>query len=221
VNKSEPGRDASPRRPSVERPVRCTLPHAVPPWAPDDAVFFITVNCQLRGQNQLCHAETAALLWAAVCEKTSLGQWWPHLFLVMPDHVHGLFSFPEKDGLRLTVSTWKRFTATELGTVWQRDYFDHRLRAEESFSEKAHYIRQNPVRKGLVTSAEDWPHVWSMVRGNDLGDEASDGRLGEPSLPRNGCQRPQVGTPPRNAGQAPSSPRSARGRPAMITRGTI
>jgi hypothetical protein len=41
---------------------------------------------------------------------------------------------------------------------WQRDFFDHRLRDDESFEEKAAYILNNPVRAGLVNRFEDWPY---------------------------------------------------------------
>ena len=39
-------------------------------------------------------------------------------------------------------------------------FFEHRLRKEESFREKADYILANPVRAGLVERAEDWPYVF-------------------------------------------------------------
>jgi hypothetical protein len=47
------------------------------------------------------------------------------------------------------IERWKRYTATRAGIRWQRDFFDHRLRADESFEAKSAYIRQNPVRAGL------------------------------------------------------------------------
>ena len=40
---------------------------------------------------------------------------------------------------------------------WQRNYFDHRVRKDESLVEKADYILNNPVRARLVTCAEEWP----------------------------------------------------------------
>jgi hypothetical protein len=58
------------------------------------------------------------------------------------------------------VTLWKRWTARHLGIVWQRDFFEHRLRSDESWREKADYILANPVRKGLVKSAEDWAYVF-------------------------------------------------------------
>jgi putative transposase len=41
---------------------------------------------------------------------------------------------------------------------WQKDFFDHVLRSEESYSEKWLYVAENPVRKNLVTRMEDWPY---------------------------------------------------------------
>src|SRR5438477_7255935 len=72
--------------------------------------------------------------------------WWPYLFLLMPDHLHALLSFTASGkSLKLVVSKWKEWTAKVLGIVWQRDFFEHRLRHDESRREKADYILQNPV----------------------------------------------------------------------------
>lgn len=41
---------------------------------------------------------------------------------------------------------------------WQKGFFDHVMRSEESYSEKWLYVAENPVRKHLVTHPEDWPY---------------------------------------------------------------
>lgn len=41
---------------------------------------------------------------------------------------------------------------------WQKGFFDHMLRSEESYSEKWLYVAQNPVRKRLIARPEDWPY---------------------------------------------------------------
>ncbi|MGA7292144.1 MAG: hypothetical protein WBW53_05840 [Terriglobales bacterium] len=46
------------------------------------------------------------------------------------------------------------------GPVWQEESFDHVLRSEESFAQKVEYIRQNPVRAGLVRRAEEYRWLW-------------------------------------------------------------
>ncbi len=58
------------------------------------------------------------------------------------------------------VTAWKRYAATHHGINWQRGFFEHRLRAEESIEEKAGYIMQNPVRAGLAADGSSWPHVF-------------------------------------------------------------
>jgi len=67
---------------------------------------------------------------------------------------------PAEQTLRGIVTSWKRWTARQLGIHWQRDFFEHRLRHEESRREKADYILQNPVRKGLAAHPEDWSFVY-------------------------------------------------------------
>ena len=101
----------------------------------------------------------------------------------MPDHVH-FFCAAEHDAKTLAefVRLWKQWTtkgikAVESGIagprlasaataaravvadirrVWQREFFEHGLRSEESYAEKWEYVRQNPVRAGLAVSAEEW-----------------------------------------------------------------
>ena len=81
----------------------------------------------------------------------------------MPDHLHGLFSFSRDAEMRKIVSNWKEIAAKKAGVRWQRDFFDHRLRGNEGYAEKAHYIRMNPVRAGLVAEVAAWSYVWEPV----------------------------------------------------------
>ena len=45
---------------------------------------------------------------------------------------------------------------------WQKTFFDHVLRSEESYEEKWHYVRENPVRAGLVQNWSEWPYCGEM-----------------------------------------------------------
>jgi REP element-mobilizing transposase RayT len=147
---------------AVDVPRRKTLPHAIPLWIdPQREIYFITINCELRGTNQLAVEKTAAALFETVRHRQDQGLWWPHIFLLMPDHLHALISFPPSGKpIKHVVSKWKEWTAKTLGIRWQRDFFEHRLRQEESRREKADYILENPVRKKLVMRTEDWPFVY-------------------------------------------------------------
>jgi hypothetical protein len=44
------------------------------------------------------------------------------------------------------VRDFKRIATRIVKIDWQRNFFDHRLRRDESLAEKFEYIRQNPVR---------------------------------------------------------------------------
>lgn len=88
-------------------------------------------------------------------------KWWLHVAVVMPDHLHFLAVFAGEKGVHEVVRPWKRWTARQLGVKWQKDFFDHRLRGDESRYEKSDYILRNPERAGLVRQWQEWPHRWS------------------------------------------------------------
>src|SRR5438094_7833135 len=83
--------------------------------------------------------------------------------------------------------SWKEWTAKELDIVWQRDFFEHRLRNDESRREKADYILQNPVRKKLVRSEEHTPELQSPY--DVVCRLQIERRSAAPSAPRSAAQR--------------------------------
>jgi REP element-mobilizing transposase RayT len=141
---------------------RHSLPHNVPLWVdPQNEVYFITITCRHRGRTQLTTPELAGPLLDTVKLRNERSIWFAHIFLLMPDHVHALLSFPpSRNTVQQTVTLWKRWTARQMGIEWQRDFFEHRLRSDESWREKADYILANPVRKGLIAEASTWPYVF-------------------------------------------------------------
>jgi len=92
------------------------------------------------------------------------------LYTIMPDHVHAVVAACDNaSGLSEFVNRWKTWCMRKLrdtgieGKIWQKEFFDHRIRSEASLGEKCEYVANNPVRAGLVERAEDWPYtggVW-------------------------------------------------------------
>lgn len=160
-------------------PKRTRIPHERPDWVREDAIFFITVCCEPRGLNQLCHETIASKLFETVEFRQNRGEWYVHLLLLMPDHLHGLISFPTDRSMCKVIYDWKESAARRADIFWQRDFFDHRLRNDEHYIEKANYIRMNPVRKGLAGTSETWPYVWPKK----IGTEKTAGQ-GCPALPQ-------------------------------------
>ena len=79
-------------------------------------------------------------------------------YVIMPDHVHVFV----RGGRNFALSPWigglKRAMSVALKSpgLWQPGFFDHILRSDESHAEKWNYVRDNPVRAGLVKAADDW-----------------------------------------------------------------
>jgi REP-associated tyrosine transposase len=143
-------------------PVRKRLAHDVPLWVdPAKECYFITICCKARGRNQLALPDIAKALFETARHRNDIGVWYVHVALLMPDHLHVLVSFPEVGKrIQAIISKWKEWTSKTVGISWHRDFFEHRLREDESFREKAEYILLNPVRAGLIEKSENWPYVF-------------------------------------------------------------
>jgi REP element-mobilizing transposase RayT len=87
----------------------------------------------------------------------------------MPDHLHVIVS-PGESNLSLSkfLNIFKGRTRAvfrqrkDLKKIWQRSAFDHIIRTEENLKEVIEYIRNNPVRKGIVENANDYPYSKSF-----------------------------------------------------------
>jgi len=86
-------------------------------------------------------------------------------YVIMPDHVHLFVRGDPGFVLSKWVSGLKRAmsVAVEKQRLWQPGFFDHVLRSAESYSEKWHYVRENPVRAELVDDAAKWPYQGEVV----------------------------------------------------------
>ena len=101
-----------------------------------------------------------------------------HAAVVMPDHVHMVFTplinmeRQEMRSLAEITNAVKGASAHIInrklgrkGKVWQEESFDRVLRSSEKLDEKVAYILNNPVRKGLVRSPEEYPWLWTAIVG--------------------------------------------------------
>jgi putative transposase len=129
----------------------------------DHPIYFVT-TCTFRRRPILASKRVAGILideWH--CARDRHG-WAIGRYVIMPDHVH-FFCSAEHDAKRLPASmrAWKQWTSKRIkteenftGALWQEEFFDHVLRSNESYSQKWEYVCENPVRAGLVASADEW-----------------------------------------------------------------
>ena len=137
----------------------------------DAPIYFVT-TCTKNRRKILARDDVAKVLtdeWRAAYNRHG---WAVGRYVIMPDHVH-FFCRPQLNAKRLSdfVGFWKSYTSRRIDalrlprstpaatTLWQREFFDHVLRSSESYSEKWNYVRENPVRTGLVSAADDWPYA--------------------------------------------------------------
>jgi len=132
------------------------------------ATYFFTVALQDRSSSWLTeHVDELRESVAVVKQR--------HPFtidatVVLPDHVHALWTLPEHDAefaMRWMLIKQK-FTKRLAGlpargrtgerVLWQRRYWEHLIRNDDDFINHVNYIHFNPVKHGLVERALDWPH---------------------------------------------------------------
>lgn len=142
----------------------------------DHPVYFVTA-CTLE-RRELLARESVLRAVTEFGERGPENGAWLGSFVLMPDHLH---AFVALDAERCRLSTWmsglKAVVARVLksedvaGPYWQKGFFDHVLRGSESASEKWDYVRNNPVRAGLVHRADDWPFRGEvhLLRSDEVG----------------------------------------------------
>jgi len=81
----------------------------------------------------------------------------------MPNHVHVLIETITGFALSAIIHSWKSFTATKAnrllgrtGEFWMHEHYDRFIRDEKHLGVIRNYIRNNPVKAGLVKTPQEW-----------------------------------------------------------------
>jgi len=103
-------------------------------------------------------------------------------YVVMPEHIHLLLSEPEVGGPSTVMQVLKQRSARALlpqrkrrdrrqcqlfadsgrRAFWQARFYDFNVWSEKKRVEKLRYMHDNPVKRGLVKSPDEWR--WSSYR---------------------------------------------------------
>ncbi|HPA20212.1 MAG TPA: hypothetical protein PLU30_20855 [Verrucomicrobiae bacterium] len=139
-------------------------PPRVPVWLPWDqpVIYFVTLG--VAGRRRVLHNAGA---WDA-CRHTLdlLDRWQTLACTFMPDHGHFLVApvWNRDEPLGQWMKWSKRWfrESNPHEWEWQEGGFDRLLRGFESAEEKWRYIRENPVRAGLVSHWSEWPYSFGF-----------------------------------------------------------
>jgi putative transposase len=142
--------------------------------------YFIS-TCVSNRNPIFSNATAAEIVVGALCWLRDQGRIRLLGFVIMPDHLHVAFALQsdasrrgrrshemqasghEGSTLAEVMHSLKSYTAHKLrehgvqSPVWQDGYHDHLLRDRRDFERRLEYMHDNPVRRGLVAHAEDYP----------------------------------------------------------------
>jgi putative transposase len=130
-------------------------------------VYYITI-CTQNKMNYFSDNKITQIIKDEIKFRVEKKEILPYCYCIMPDHMHMLLSLGSLYEKRLHdwIIAFKRYTARvaknkfKIQPLWQRDFYEHIIRREESLIQKAEYIVNNPVREGIVEEWEDYPHSW-------------------------------------------------------------
>jgi putative transposase len=136
------------------------------------ATYFFTINLSDRRLRLL--TENIERLRDAVRYTQKRHPFTIDAIVVLPDHLHAVWSLPEGDAdyamrWRLIKSAFSRAlpcvekistSRTSKGErgIWQRRYWEHTIRDESDFERHVDYIHFNPVKHGHVCRVKEWSY---------------------------------------------------------------
>jgi REP element-mobilizing transposase RayT len=126
-----------------------------------DRIFFVTVNLR-RQINPFTSAEYPLIIEALEGARQRL-RFLLCGYVLMPDHWHALIWVGQPLTISQVIHHIKKVSARRLherrgtaGPVWQHQFWDRFVRHAKEFRDRLVYMHLNPVRKNLVTKAEEW-----------------------------------------------------------------
>ncbi|MGH8247122.1 MAG: REP-associated tyrosine transposase [Gammaproteobacteria bacterium] len=130
----------------------------------DSRTYFISAGTW-EGRSVFQSERLAPLFLDMLFQYRGSGKFLLHEFVVMPTHIHLLLTAPPETTLERAMQFIKggfsHRAGEEVGRnkeIWQRGYVDHRIRDATDYVRHVEYIRQNPVRAGMVQSPELYPY---------------------------------------------------------------
>ena len=130
--------------------------------------YFLTF-CTYQRHHGFTDAERVDLVRSQILRVSIEQQFALIAYCFMPDHVHLLVEGQTAQAdCRRFIARAKQFSAfyyrKAFGErLWQRFGYEHVLRREEETLSVARYILENPVRGGVVQTADAYPFIGSSV----------------------------------------------------------
>ena len=126
------------------------------------STYYITANTFQK--HSIFQSERMSLLFLTVLFSYQIQHKYQlHEFVLMTDHFHLLITPTEtlERALQLIKGGFSFRAKKELsfnGEIWDKSFYDHRVRNWEEYCAFRQYIHMNPVKRGLVAAPEQYPY---------------------------------------------------------------
>jgi putative transposase len=126
------------------------------------STYFITAST-FQKQNLFQSVRMASLFVDVLLSYRSQQKYLLHEFVVMPDHFHLLITptLALERALQFIKGGFSFRARRELGfsgEIWEKSFYDRRVRDWEEYCAFQRYIHLNPLRKGFATAPEEYPY---------------------------------------------------------------
>lgn len=125
----------------------------------NDAIMLITTNIAKRTP-LFIHAPYAYEAIETLYRVQERYLFFIYGFVIMPDHCHFLLFVPAPGSVSKIMNIYKGITSANigLGHIWQKRFH---LKIIHNANAAIRYIHNNPIKKGLAVSPQDYP--WSSA----------------------------------------------------------
>jgi putative transposase len=127
--------------------------------APQETRTYLVTAVTAERRSLFQVTATAELLEQTILDYHSQGKFLLHAFVIMPDHFHALITPAPDISLEIAMQFIKggfSFRLKSKFDVWMRSFNESQISTEEKFMSCARYIEENPVRRGLAATPDDY-----------------------------------------------------------------
>jgi putative transposase len=131
--------------------------------APQEVRTFFVSTKTWGGRSILQTERMAELLLDVLRVNREKGRFELHEFVIMRNHLHLILTPAANESLEKCVQYIKggfSFRAKKelgfVGEIWQAGFNERRIKGMEEYVEVAQYVRENPVKAGMVREAKEW-----------------------------------------------------------------
>ena len=138
--------------------------------APQETRTYLVTAVTAERRSLFQVTATAELLLKTILDYRSQGKFLLHAFVIMPDHFHALITPAPDVSLEKAMQFIKggfSFRLKSKRDVWMRSFNESQVSSEEKFLNCVRYIEENPVRRGLASTPEEYPFSSAAIKSSD------------------------------------------------------